>query len=223
MANSGISIPIKTIVSNLASISFGEFACPVLIDPSCPVFMACNISNASGPLTSPTITRSGRMRKDVLIKSLMLISVVPSSVELLVSKLIKFFIFLSCNSAESSIVITLSSSSTKFERAFRNVVFPDPVPPLTKILYPALTKVLKKSAASFVIDFHLISLSMSIVSLGNFRIVTTAPDKEIGGNTTFTLEPSSSLVSTIGFAWFTLLFVFPTICCITSLSLVGDE
>ena len=77
----------------------------------------------------------------------------------LASSLTKFFTLVSCNSAESSIVITLSSSGIKFDRAFKNVVFPLPVPPLTKIFNLDFTAFSKKIAASFVIEFISINFS----------------------------------------------------------------
>src|SRR5881227_1385478 len=49
--------------------SRGLLACRVPIDPSWPVFMACSRSNASGPRTSPTMMRSGRMRRQFFTKS----------------------------------------------------------------------------------------------------------------------------------------------------------
>ena len=45
--------------------SRGELACSVPIEPSWPVFMACSRSKASGPRTSPTMMRSGRMRRQL--------------------------------------------------------------------------------------------------------------------------------------------------------------
>ena len=47
--------------SSLDSASRGEFACSVPIEPSWPVFMAWRRSKASGPRTSPTMIRSGRI------------------------------------------------------------------------------------------------------------------------------------------------------------------
>ena len=44
------------------SASRALFACTVEIEPSWPVFIACSMSNASTPRTSPTMIRSGRMR-----------------------------------------------------------------------------------------------------------------------------------------------------------------
>src|SRR5690606_18356667 len=48
--------------------SRGELACRVPIEPSWPVFMACSRSKASGPRTSPTMIRSGRMRRPSLTR-----------------------------------------------------------------------------------------------------------------------------------------------------------
>ena len=59
---------------------------------------------------------------------------------------------------------------------------------------------------------------MVIGVLENFLIVIVGPHRAIGGSTTFTLEPSGSLVSHIGFAWFTSLPASPTIRCIISSS-----
>lgn len=87
IADTGISIPISTIVSSLVSISFGLLACPVDRLPSCPVFIACNISIASGPLTSPTTIRSGRILRLAFIKSLILTALVPSEFATLASSL----------------------------------------------------------------------------------------------------------------------------------------
>ncbi len=43
----------------------------VPIEPSWPVFIACSRSNTSGPRTSPTMMRSGRMRRQFLTRSRM--------------------------------------------------------------------------------------------------------------------------------------------------------
>ena len=101
-----MSAPSRTIVSSLERISTVELACPVDI-PECPVLRACSISIAAASLTSPTMMRSGRILKDALIRSLIDISFFPSTFALRTSRLTRFGIFLSCNSAESSIVMTL--------------------------------------------------------------------------------------------------------------------
>ena len=55
-----------TIVSRRASASRGVLAWTVVSEPSWPVFMACSMSSASPPRTSPTTMRSGRMRSAFL-------------------------------------------------------------------------------------------------------------------------------------------------------------
>jgi len=60
----GRSMPaIRTNVSSRPSASRGVLACNVVRDPSWPVFIACSMSSASPPRHSPTIMRSGRMRR----------------------------------------------------------------------------------------------------------------------------------------------------------------
>ena len=66
----------------------------------------------------------------------------PSVFACLVSRRTRFCSLFICNSAESSIVIMRSSSGIKLDSALRKVVFPEPVPPLTKILYFARTQLL---------------------------------------------------------------------------------
>ncbi len=58
--------------------SRGVLAWMVAIEPSWPVFMACSMSKASSPRTSPRITRSGRMRSAFLTSSRWRISPLPS-------------------------------------------------------------------------------------------------------------------------------------------------
>jgi hypothetical protein len=94
--------------------------------------------------------------------------------------------------------------------AFKNVVFPDPAPPQIKMLYFAITTYFRKSAASWLIESNSISFSIVTGVLGNFLIVITGPFRAMGFNTTFTLEPSCSVASTIGEASFTTLFAFET-------------
>ena len=67
-----------------------------------------------------------------------------------------------------------------------------------KILYFASTNSFSLSAISLVIEPYEISFSIVIGVLENFLIVTVGPQRAIGGKTTFTREPSGSLVSTIG-------------------------
>ena len=76
---------------------------------SYPVFRHCIISNASPPLTSPTMIRSGRIRNDVLIRSLMVISLHSSTLAFRVSMRTRLGIPEICNSALSSMVMIRSS------------------------------------------------------------------------------------------------------------------
>ena len=50
----------------------------VVIEPSWPVFMACSMSQTSGPRTSPTMMRSGRMRRLFRTRSRCVTSPAPS-------------------------------------------------------------------------------------------------------------------------------------------------
>ena len=58
------------------------------------------------------------------------------------------------------------------------------------------------------------SFSIVMPPFRNLRIVITGPSSDTGGNTICTLEPSGSLLSTIGQASFTIRFVGATICSI---------
>ena len=72
--------PMVIIDSMRDSASRGQLACSVPIEPSWPVFIACSRSKASGPRTSPTMIRSGRMRRQFLTRSRMVISPSPSMI-----------------------------------------------------------------------------------------------------------------------------------------------
>ena len=110
MASKGtFAAPCNTMVSKRLNISLVELACPVEREPSCPVFMACSISKASRPRTSPTTIRSGLIRREDLIKSVMEISPTPAELAFLVSSRTRLSTFSICNSAVSSTVITRSS------------------------------------------------------------------------------------------------------------------
>lgn len=126
IASAGISIPIRTIVLNLVSISLELLLCPVDRLPSCPVPIACNISRASSPLVSPTIILSGLILRLDLIRSLIETSLSHSILDFLTSSLTRLLTPWICNSAESSIVITRSSLGIKLDSALRNVVLPCP-------------------------------------------------------------------------------------------------
>ena len=104
----GRSIPaISTIVSIRASASRGELAWTVVSEPSWPVFIACSMSSASAPRTSPTMMRSGRMRSELRTSSRIGISPSPSRFFGRDSRR-RTWSWLSWSSAASSIVTTRS-------------------------------------------------------------------------------------------------------------------
>ena len=115
-----------------------------------------------------------------------------------------------------------SSFGIYCDNAFKNVVFPEPVPPLIKILYPDATRILKNPDISGLTDPHAIRFSMEAASLENLRIVTMGPLTATGASTTLTRDPSGSLASTIGDASLTNRLAPDTICWITSSSFSFD-
>ena len=54
-------------------------ACTVVSEPSWPVFIACSMSSASPPRTSPTMMRSGRMRSALRTRSRIVTAPRPST------------------------------------------------------------------------------------------------------------------------------------------------
>ena len=59
-------LPMATIDSSLEMASRGVLAWMVVMEPSWPVFMACSMSKASSPRTSPMMMRSGRIRRQLM-------------------------------------------------------------------------------------------------------------------------------------------------------------
>jgi len=167
------------------------------MEPSCPVFIACSISSASPPLHSPTIIRSGLIRREFRTRSRGDISPVFSILGGLVSSRTTCS-WWRLSSAASSIVIMRSSSGMKEASAFKRVVFPVPVPPEINIFRRALTAPFSNRAASPVRVPYPMRLLIDNLSEGNFLIVNTGPIKDMGGTIIFSLEPSGSLPSTNG-------------------------
>ena len=123
----------------------------------------------------------------------------------------------------SSMVMIRSSLGIYWDRAFKNVVFPDPVPPLMKMLYPARTRRARNPTTSGLTDCQASRSFMVMASLGNFRMVTMGPFRATGARTTLTREPSGSLASTMGLASLTSRLDPATICWITSSSFSLDR
>ena len=186
-----------TIVSRRENASRAVFAWQVVIEPSCPVFMACIMSMASAPRHSPITMRSGRMRKALITKSRCEISPAPSIFIGRVSRRTKCDCW-SCNSAISSIVTTRSSSGTKRESVLSMVVFPEPEPPEITILRRACTQPERKSIIPCVKVSLRTKSSVDSSFLPKRRIDITGPISEIGGITAQTRDPSPSRASTIG-------------------------
>src|SRR4029078_11297620 len=86
------------------------------------------MSRVSAPRTSPTMIRSGRMRRELRTSSRMRISPSPSMFGGRDSSVITWSCW-SWSSAASSIVTMRSSFGTKAEREFSVVVLPVPAPP----------------------------------------------------------------------------------------------
>src|SRR5262249_42648808 len=120
--------PMVIIDSRRDSASRGLLACSVPIEPSWPVFIACSRSNASGPRTSPTMIRSGRIRRQLRTRSRMVTWPSPSRFGGRVSRRTTCGCC-SCSSAASSQVMTRSSWSMKRVSVLSKVVLPEPVPP----------------------------------------------------------------------------------------------
>ena len=106
--------------------------------------------------------------------------------------------WLSWSSAASSIVTIRSLSGTVSERAFRNVVLPEPVPPEIRMFSSALMQLSRNEDASSEIVPISISSAMWNRFCANFRIVSSGPDRDSGGMIAFTREPSGRRASTSG-------------------------
>lgn len=83
---------------------------------------ACSMSIASADLTSPTIIRSGRIRRADLIRSRMVTAPPPSTLAFLASRRTRFGTSRICSSALSSIVIMHTKISACYY-CFKNNVF----------------------------------------------------------------------------------------------------
>ena len=99
--------------------------------PSWPVFSAASMSVTSAPRTSPTTSRSGRIRRACRTRSRSEISPLPSTFASRLSRLTTCGCF-GLSSLESSTMTSRSRGSTSDSRAASSVVFPLPVPPETR-------------------------------------------------------------------------------------------
>ena len=194
MAAKGISTSlIEASVSSRDKASYVLLACTVDSDPSWPVFMACSMSRASPPRTSPTMIRSGRIRRELRTRSRMVIEPLPSAFGGRVSSRT------TCSwpresSAASSTVTIRSRAGTNWDSALSRVVFPDDVPPDTTMLTRARTQA-ASSSADALSRVPRCSSSLRPYALGNSRMVTDGPLSDSGGSTTLTRAPRGSRAS----------------------------
>ena len=158
------------------------------------------------------------MRSADRIRSRMPIGRQPSTLAFLASSLTRFSICRICSSALSSIVMTLSPPGINSDKAFRKVVFPEPVPPLIKMLYPARTMQFRNAAIFSGTEPSERRSSIRIGFSGKRRMVTIGPFRATGGRTTLTRSPFPRRASTIGDDSFTTLLQADTICWTTSSS-----
>src|SRR5438874_2049585 len=134
VARSGrLVAPIAIIVSIRMSASLGAFACTVVSEPSWPVFIACSMSSASSPRTSPTMMRSGRMRSALTTSWRCRTAPLPSTLGGRVSSRATCC-WCSCSSAASSMVTMRSRSEMNDDSTLSSVVLPAPVPPQMPIV-----------------------------------------------------------------------------------------
>ena len=129
--------------STRAGTSAAELAWMVPEPPSWPVLRAASSSVTSAPRTSPTTSRSGRIRSAWRTRSRTVISPAVSMLGGRASK------ETTCgcaglSSAESSTTTTRSAGSTRPSSVESRVVFPDPVPPLTRSAARARDQVLQQ-------------------------------------------------------------------------------
>ena len=162
---------IIVIVSSRDSESRGEFEWIVEIEPSWPVFMACSMSRASGPRTSPTTMRSGRMRSELRTRSRITTAPLPSMFGGRDSRRTTCGCC-SLSSAASSIVMMRSSSGMNDDSTFSVVVFPAPVPPETMMFVRPRTQASRNFATAELIVPNSTRSSAWYGSAANFRIVS---------------------------------------------------
>ncbi len=170
----------------------------VASEPSWPVDMAWSMSRVSPPRTSPTMTRSGRMRSELRTRSRMVTWPLPSTFGGRLSRVITWDCW-SRSSAESSMVTIRSSSGISPERALRRVVFPVPVAPETMTLNLARTRP-ASSRVSCSSSEPTAIISWRVNARGKRRMVRMGPLSESGGMITLTRSPEGSRASTIGLA-----------------------
>ena len=167
------------------------------MEPSWPVFIACNMSRVSPPRHSPMMMRSGRIRNALRTRSVAVMAPVPSILDGRVSSRTTCSCW-SWSSAASSMVTTRWSFCMKLLNVFSKVVLPEPVPPLIMMLSLALIHPSKSITISGVNALKFSNPSSLTGFEPNRRIETHAPSSASGGMIALTREPSSKRASTMG-------------------------
>ncbi len=169
----------------------------VVSEPSWPVFIAWSMSSVSAPRTSPTMIRSGRMRRALRTRSRIVISPLPSMFGGRVSSRTTCSCW-SWSSAASSIVTIRSSPGMKADSAFSSVVLPVPVPPEMRMFSFPLDAAVRSTPAFG--ESVPIATRSSIVngSRANLRMVSDGPFSDSGGMIALTRLPSGRRASTSG-------------------------
>ena len=157
------------------------------------------MSSASGPRASPTMIRSGRIRRALIIRSRDVTEPWPSMFDSRVSSL-TICVCCSMSSAMSSIVTTRSVSGTKRESAFSSVVLPLPLPPEITMLRRARTHPPSSSSIGAVNVWLASNSSLLRTRPPKRRIESEGPSSVTGGMAAVTREPSARRAATIGLA-----------------------
>ena len=172
------------------------FACTVVSEPPCPVLSAWSRSAASAPLTSPTTMWSGRWRSAWRTRSR--IDTGASEPMAPASKRTQFARSI-LSSSVSSIATIRSSSGSSSISAFKSVVFPEPVPPETRMFLRARSTLLASRKTSSGSEPRRTRSSGENARPPNRRMVM-ATSGAAGGVQMATRDPSPSRASRMGLA-----------------------
>ena len=167
------------------------------MDPAWPLVIAWIMSRASPPRHSPTITRSGRIRRLFLKRSRIVTSPRPYRSAARDSRPRTCGCF-NWSSLDSSMTTMRRSAGMNSDITFRRLVLPLDVPPLIRRFFSVTMHSIRKSRASSLSVPLETRNPMSSACRANLRIVTTTPRLEHGGMATWTRDPSGNRASIIG-------------------------
>ena len=165
--------------------------------PGSPLLSAMSRSSDSASRTSPTTSRSGRIRKASLMSRRSVISPVPSRFGC--RHCIPTTSRAARSSSKISSTVTMRSPARAPDsRAFSRVVLPLWVAPETRMFCPEITQVRRNSAAWWLSEPSATSRCRSRMRLVNLRILTAQCRCVISGMTTCSRDPSVREASTKG-------------------------